>query len=70
MYGKAHAADPALYAFLRGLDALDQVIKADTRIVLRTDAAPFRALVELPLAPNTGPATGAASAPVPATGNR
>lgn len=62
VYGKAHAADPALYAFLRGLDALDQVIKADTRIVLRTDAAPFRALVELP----TVPAAGAAPAP----GNR
>lgn len=67
VYGKAHAADPSLYAFLRGLDALDQVIKADTRIILRTDAAPFRALVELPLVPTTGPATGATP---PATGNR
>jgi membrane protease subunit HflC len=63
IYGKAHAADPTLYAFLRGLDALDQVIKGDTRIVLRTDAAPFRALVELPTAP-------AGAAPAPATGNR
>ncbi len=61
IYGKAHAADPALYAFLRGLDALDQVIKADTRIVLRTDAAPFRALVELPQAP-TAPAPTASPA--------
>lgn len=67
IYGKAHTADPSLYAFLRGLDALDQVIKADTRIVLRTDAAPFRALVELPLAPATPPNIGTTP---PATGNR
>jgi membrane protease subunit HflC len=48
IYAKAHGADPELYAFLRGLDTLEQIITSGTRLVLRTDAAPFRALVEGP----------------------
>ena len=63
IYGQAQAADPELYAFLRGLDTLDQIITSSTRLVLRTDAAPFRTLVEAPGAPP------AAQAP-PATGVR
>jgi membrane protease subunit HflC len=48
IYGAAHQTDPGLYAFLRSLDTLDQVVGPTTRIVLRTDAAPLRALVEIP----------------------
>ena len=60
IYGKVQAADPELYSFLRGLDSLDQIINAGTRLVLRSDAAPFRALVE-------GPgSSGAPAAPAPA----
>ena len=51
IYAKAYSADPQLYAFLRSLDTLDTAITANTRLVLRTDAAPFRALVEGPLVP-------------------
>ncbi len=51
IYAKAHAADPELYAFLRGLDTLEQIITSGTRLVLRTDAAPFKALVEAPVLP-------------------
>ena len=51
IYAKAYSADPQLYAFLRSLDTLDQAITTNTRLVLRTDAAPFRALVEGPLVP-------------------
>lgn len=54
IYAKAHAADPELYAFLRGLDTLEQIITSGTRLVLRTDAAPFKSLVEAPVAPATG----------------
>ncbi len=48
IYGAAHEADPQLYAFLRSLDSLDQIVGTTTRLVLRTDAAPFNALVEIP----------------------
>jgi membrane protease subunit HflC len=51
IYAKAHAADPQLYNFIRGLDALDQIITSGTRLVLRTDAAPFRVIVEGPVSP-------------------
>ena len=51
IYASAHAADPQLYAFLRGLDTLDQIITSGTRIILRTDAAPFKALVDGPVPP-------------------
>jgi membrane protease subunit HflC len=44
---------------LRSLDTLDTVVGANTRLILRTDAAPFRVLVE-------GPAHAAASAATPA----
>lgn len=48
IHGKVQALDPELYAFLRSLDTLEAVISNQTRLVLRTDAAPFRALVESP----------------------
>ncbi|KAA5611772.1 protease modulator HflC [Rhodovastum atsumiense] len=48
--GRAYAADPQLYMMLRGLDTLGQVVGSNTRLVLRTDAAPFSLLVQEPLA--------------------
>ena len=48
IYGKAYQSDPALYTTLRSLDTLDQVVSGNTRLILRTDAAPFRVLVDGP----------------------
>lgn len=48
LYGKAYASSPELYNLLRSLDTLGTVVNASTRLVLRTDAAPFRSLVEGP----------------------
>ncbi len=48
IYKKAYAADPQLYTMLRSLDALGTMVNGNTMVVLRTDAAPFRALVEGP----------------------
>jgi modulator of FtsH protease HflC len=48
IYGKAYQGDPALYTTLRSLDTLDQVVSSNTRLILRTDAAPFRVLVDGP----------------------
>ncbi len=59
IYGRANSADPQLYVFLRSLDALDQAISPSTRLILRTDAAPFRVLID-------GPPTSGATAPAPA----
>ena len=56
IYGKAYQADPGLYTTLRSLDAIDQVIGRNTSVILRTDAAPFRVLVD-------GPAGAGASGP-------
>ncbi len=44
--GEAYRADPELYTLLRSLDTLDKVIRGNTHLILRTDAAPFRALTE------------------------
>ena len=54
IYGKAYSGDPELYTLLRSLDTLDQVIGSNTRLILRTDAAPFRVLVDGPDAARTG----------------
>jgi membrane protease subunit HflC len=74
IYGQAQAADPELYAFLRGLDTLDQIITSSTRLVLRTDAMPFRILVDGPgrrAESPAAPVTPAPAAPVtPAPGAR
>jgi membrane protease subunit HflC len=48
IYKTAYASDPSLYVMLRSLDSLGTVIGTNTTLVLRTDAAPFRALVEGP----------------------
>ena len=51
--GAAYRADPELYLLLRQLDTLAQVVGSNTRLVLRTDAAPFSLLVQGP--PPAGP---------------
>jgi len=50
---RAYQADPALYALLRSMDTLGSVVGPNTRMVLRTDAAPFNMLIQGP--PGTGP---------------
>ena len=44
IYAEAHRKDPQLYRFVRSLDALDDVVGADTTVILRTDSPPFRML--------------------------
>jgi membrane protease subunit HflC len=46
--GRAYEADPQLYMLLRSLDTLSLMIGPNTRLVLRTDAAPFNVLVQGP----------------------
>ena len=48
IYGKAYAQAPQLYNLLRSLDTLNSIVTPGTKLILRTDAAPFRALVEGP----------------------
>lgn len=48
IYAKAYASSPQLYSLLRQLDALSGVVNTSTRLVLRTDAAPFHLLVDGP----------------------
>ena len=48
IYAKAYQSDPGLYTMLRSLDALSQMVGRNASVVLRTDAAPFRVLVEGP----------------------
>ncbi|SDR53573.1 membrane protease subunit HflC [Rhizobiales bacterium GAS191] len=48
IYSHAFGIDPKLYTLLRSLDTLDRIANPNTRIFLRTDAAPFRVLVEGP----------------------
>ena len=47
---RAYAIDPELYAMLRSLDTIGAVVGPNTRMVLRTDAAPFNMLIGPPLA--------------------
>lgn len=48
---KAYEADPSLYMLLRSLDTLTTIMGPNTRLVLRTDAAPFNVLVQGPEQP-------------------
>jgi membrane protease subunit HflC len=61
---KAYDSDPALYLMLRSLDTLATVVGPNTRLILRTDAAPFNTLVQGPPAPQgaTGGGAGLAEA--------
>jgi len=65
LYGKSFTGSPELYRLLRSLDTLGTIINPQTRLILRTDAAPFRALVEAP-----GDIAGAASPKPAASGTR
>ena len=58
-YAEAYAGDPQLYMALRSLDTLATVIGPNTRLVLRTDAAPFNMLVQGP--PRAGGDAGSGS---------
>ncbi|HYK25187.1 MAG TPA: SPFH domain-containing protein [Steroidobacteraceae bacterium] len=48
VYAKAYESDPGLYSTLRSLDAISQMIGRNSSIVLRTDAVPFKVLVNGP----------------------
>jgi membrane protease subunit HflC len=48
IYGATYARDPSLYMMLRSLDTLNAVVGPRTRLILRTDAAPFNVLVQGP----------------------
>ncbi|MBO9101602.1 MULTISPECIES: SPFH domain-containing protein [unclassified Rhizobium] len=58
IYGAAYKTAPELYEMLRSLDTLATIVNANTRLILRTDAAPFRALID-------GPPVSAPRAPTP-----
>lgn len=67
IYGAAYEGDPALYTMLRSLDLLDTAVGENTRLILRTDAAPFRSFVEGPAAaPLPAPPSDPAPAETPA----
>jgi modulator of FtsH protease HflC len=52
---QAYLTDPQLYELLRSLDTLAQTVGPGTRLVLRTDAAPFSALMQAPGAAPAAP---------------
>jgi membrane protease subunit HflC len=62
IYGKSYAGNPQLYVMLRSLDTLSSLVNGNTNLILRTDAAPFQALVKGPagLDMNAAPAQAAA----------
>jgi modulator of FtsH protease HflC len=51
IHASAYALDPQLYTLLRSLDTLGATVGPKTRVILRTDAEPFRVLVEGPQTP-------------------
>lgn len=66
LYGRSYNDAPELYSLLRSLDTLGAIINPQTRLILRTDAAPFRVLVDAPRAIGESRPTDTA----PAGGNR
>jgi len=60
IYSQAYDRDRDLYTLLRSLDTLSTVIHTNTTVILRTDAAPFRILVD-------GPGRSAGALPVSAS---
>jgi membrane protease subunit HflC len=56
IYAKAYQADPGLYSTLRSLDSLSQILGRNSSLILRTDAAPFRVLVDGPSGAGAPPA--------------
>jgi membrane protease subunit HflC len=58
IYAASYARDPQLYMLLRSLDTISAVVGPRTRLILRTDAAPFNVLVQGPpidLTPKAAP---------------
>jgi membrane protease subunit HflC len=47
IYADAHRIDPELYRFMRSLTSLDQLITANTTLILRTDSEPFSLLQDV-----------------------
>ncbi len=66
IYAKAYAGAPELYTLLRSLDTLQTVVGENTRLILRTDAAPFRAFVDGPAAVASPAASASAATPLSA----
>ncbi len=63
IYERAYHSDPRLYETLRSLDTINQMVSHSTNIIMRTDAAPFRVLVDGPPGlTNTGPGSVSATA--------
>jgi membrane protease subunit HflC len=62
IHAKAYEGDPQLYVMLRSLDSLAGIVGGNTRIVLRTDAAPFNMLVQGPAMAGLPAPSGVASA--------
>jgi membrane protease subunit HflC len=48
IYGHAYNGAPQLYNLMRSLDTLSTIVNPSTRLILRTDAAPFRSLIDGP----------------------
>jgi modulator of FtsH protease HflC len=64
IHAAAYALDPQLYTLLRSLDTLDATVGPKTQVILRTDAEPFRALVEGPPSNGVRAATSLPEPPV------
>lgn len=65
IYADAYRRDPGLYTTLRSLDTIGQLVGRNTNLILRTDAAPFRVLVDGPLAPQNLPGTASLGSQAP-----
>jgi modulator of FtsH protease HflC len=61
-YQRAYQSDPNLYETLRSLDTINQIVSHSTNIIMRTDAAPFRVLVDGPQGINNSASKSAAAA--------
>lgn len=57
IYARSYARDPQLYTLLRSLDTVGSIVGPRTRLILRTDAAPFDVLVRGPAGLSPPPAT-------------
>jgi membrane protease subunit HflC len=65
IYADSYARDPQLYMLLRSLDTVGAVVGPRTRLILRTDAAPFDVLVQGPPGLTTKPPAGEPPAALP-----
>jgi membrane protease subunit HflC len=69
IHASAYELDPQLYTLLRSLDTLESTVGPKTRVILRTDAEPFRALVEgPPTPPGPIPSSGPSAPPALSSG--